>query len=73
MLPSYFLSIIKKLILMSINFLNVFMRKNIDFKVDFILSFLRWRQFGSRIFKTFKNIKKNNLITQNYCLTKFSL
>lgn len=58
MLPSYFLSIIKKLILMSITYLNVFMRKNIDFKVDFILSFLRWRQFGSRIFKIFKNIKK---------------
>lgn len=71
MLPSYFLSIIKKLILMSINFLNVFMRKNIDFKIDFILSFLRWRRFGSRAFKIFKNIK-NNLITQNYSLTKFS-
>lgn len=42
MLPSYFLSIIKKLILMSINFLNVFVRKNIDFEIDFILSFLRW-------------------------------
>ena len=43
---------------MSINFLNAFMRKNIEFKVDFILSFLRWRQCGSRVFKTFKNIKK---------------
>ena len=58
MLPSYFLSIIKKANFNEHKFLNVFMRKNIDFKVDFILSFLRWRQFGSRIFKTFKNIKK---------------
>ena len=58
MLPSYFLSIIKKANFNEHKFLNVFMRKNIDFKVDFILSFLRWRQFGSRIFKIFKNIKK---------------
>ena len=58
MLPSYFLSIIKKANFNEHKFLNVFMRKNIEFKVDFILSFLRWRQFGSRIFKTFKNIKK---------------
>lgn len=58
MLPSYFLSIIKKVNFNEYGFLNVFMRKNIDFEIDFILSFLRWRQFGSRIFKIFKNIKK---------------
>lgn len=58
MLPSYFLSMAKKDNFNEHGFLNVFMRKNIDFEVDFILLFLRWRQFGSRIFKTFKNIKK---------------
>ena len=34
MLPSYFLSIIKKANFNEHKFLNVFMRKNIDFKVD---------------------------------------
>lgn len=58
MLPSYFLSIIKKVNFNEHNLFKCFYEKNIDFKVDFILSFLRWRQFGSRIFKIFKNIKK---------------
>lgn len=58
MLPSYFLYIIKKTNFNEHKFFKCFYEKNIEFKVDFILSFLRWRQFGSRIFKTFKNIKK---------------
>lgn len=58
MLPSYFLSITKKTNLNEHKFFKCFYEKNIDFKVDLILSFLRLRQFGSRIFKTFKNIKK---------------
>ena len=58
MLPSYFLSIIKKDNFNEHKFLNVFMRKNIEFKVDFILSFLHRHQFVSHIFKTIKKIKK---------------
>lgn len=70
MLPSYFLSMAKKDNFNEHKFFKCFYEKNINFKVDFILSFLRWRQFSSRICKTFKNIKKNNLITQNYSLIK---
>lgn len=54
MLPSYFLSITKKTNLNEHKFFKCFHEKNIDFEVDFIFSFLRWRQFGSRVLKHLK-------------------
>lgn len=58
MLPSYFFAYHQKLILMNIKFFKCLYGVKIDFEVDFIFSFLRWRQFGSRALKHLKIQKK---------------